>query len=205
MTSDHYLKPYQESIKKHGSNFDATLWANPASQERRFKVFAEMCFLPGKRILDAGCSRGDFGTFLVSQDIAYDRYIGVDALEEVVSFARDRGLPRSEFYQGDFVTDPQVLQVGDPQIICISGSLNTMTDDQLIAVLESAWASTSQSLLFNFLSDCAARGAPQQTGPARRLDTRMLLDWAFQKSWSVAFRQDYFDQGHDAAIHLQKP
>ena len=126
-------------------------------------------------------------------------------MREVVEFARGRGLPRTEFYDGDFIADPTLLGIGQPQVICISGTLNTMTDTQVLAVLESAWTATGESLLFNFLSDRAAASAERQTKPARRLDPLRLLDWALGKTWSVAFRQDYFLLGHDAAILMQKP
>lgn len=201
-----YLQPYRDSAKKHGSDtFDVTLWADPSTQQLRFDVFTQMCFLTGKRVLDAGCSRGDLATFLIDRDIEFDAYIGVDGLSDVIGYAQSRGLPRCQFHCGDFVADPSLLSIGDPQVICISGSLNTMDDEQVMSVLGSAWAATSESLIFNFLSDRAGSGAALQTGPARRLDTLTLLDWALEKTWRVAFRQDYFEHGHDATILMQNP
>ena len=55
---DAYLRPYERSQEQHGSAFEVTLWASRASQTLRFEVFTRMCQLAGKRILDAGCSRG---------------------------------------------------------------------------------------------------------------------------------------------------
>ncbi len=198
------MRPYQESVREHGTSFDVTLWASPHTQVRRFEVFIDTIPLAGKRILDAGCSRGDLAAFLIKSNVSYDRYIGVDALCQVIDYAKKRNMPRCEFHCGDFVADPAVLSIGDPEVICISGALNTMTDKQAMGVLESAWATTSEALLFNFLSDRAGRGAPLQTGPARRLNTLKLLDWAMRQTWAVAFRQDYFRHGHDATILLQK-
>lgn len=205
VTANRYLNPYQESARKHGSSFDVTLWASRDSQERRFGVFTQMCDLAGKRILDAGCSRGDLAHYLLQHEIAYDHYVGVDALCEVISYAQRRDLARCEFHRGDFIVQSALLTTGQPQVICISGALNTMSDDQVALVLESAWSATSESLLFNFLSDRAWYGAPTQTGPARRLDTLGLLRWAMARTWSVAFRQDYFEFGHDATILMRKP
>ncbi len=204
MSNDHYLDPYKKSVRKHGSDFGVTLWANTDSQERRFEVLTQMCFLADKRILDAGCSRGDLAAYLAKRDIPFQSYVGVDALCDVIDFAAKRGLPRSQFRCGDFVADPSILAIGDPQIIFISGSLNTMTDDQAVAVLESAWAATSEALIFNFLSDRAAPQAPLQKDTARRLDTFKLLDWALAKTWAVALRHDYFNHGHDATILMRK-
>ncbi|MEE9211996.1 MAG: methyltransferase domain-containing protein [Phycisphaeraceae bacterium] len=201
---DPYLQPYREAAKRHGSDFAVTLWANRKSQELRFDVFRQMCFLTGKRILDAGCSRGDFAAFLLKRDVAFEHYVGIDALAEVIDYAAGRGLPRCEFRCGDFVTQPELLSIGKPQVICISGALNTMTDEQVRTVLGSAWAAAGETLLFNFLSDRAQRDAPPQDAFARRLNTLDMLDWALGRTWHVVFRQDYFKSGHDATILMRK-
>ena len=202
--SDPYLHPYREAEDTHGSDFAVTLWASPKSQRVRFDVFAQMAPLVGKRILDAGCSRGDFAAYLVQQGIQYERYIGVDGLQGVIDYAQQRGLPESEFHVGDMVNNPDVLRVGEPQVIVISGTLNTMNNRAVRRALENAWNAAGEMLLFNFLSDCTGPGAPPQGKPARRLDTMWLMDWALSKTWAVQFRQDYFDAGHDATILMRK-
>lgn len=205
MSSDaSYLSPYVEATRAHGTGFDATLWASEKSQRVRFKVFAEMCDLPGKRILDAGCSRGDFAAWMGEHHVDYAQFIGVDAVCEMIDYAQTRNLPRSRFFCGDFVTHPDLLREGDPQVVVFSGSLNTMKLDTALAVLEAGWQAAGRTLMFNFLSDRAAPQAPRQTGPAYRLNTMVLLDWALQLSDHVAFRQDYFAHGHDATIRMDK-
>ena len=204
MAEDQYLQPYRESATKHGHSFEVTLWANHQSQVRRFNIFSQMVHLPGKRILDAGCSRGDLAAFLVERKIAYASYVGIDGLHEVIAFASDRQLPRTRFIAGDFLLNPGLLTTGDPQVICISGSLNTMTQGQLFASLEAAWAATTQTLLFNFLTDLALPAAPHQTKPALRHDGLHLIKWATSQTGNVTYRQDYFDHGHDATIMMVK-
>ncbi len=152
MTTDAYLDPYRASAQRHGSNFRVTLWAREQSQRIRFDVFMQMCFLSGKRLLDAGCSRGDLAAHLIEQGIDFAHYTGIDALPNVIEHAQSRRLDRCTFLAGDFVHDTSLLQTGDPQIVAVSGSLNTMTDAQVFATLEAAWAATSETLLFNFLS-----------------------------------------------------
>jgi hypothetical protein len=204
MPQDHYLEPYRRSQRRFGTAFPVTLWADPQSQTRRFEVMANLCFLPGKRILDAGCSRGDFAAFLIERDIPFGRLIGIDALPEVVRYAQSRRFPRCEFHGGDFLTQPALWSKGDPQVVCISGALNTMAEKEVFATLEHAWRVAGQTLAFNFLSDRAGPGAPPQPGPPYRLDTLRLLDWALTKTPQVAFRQDYFKHGHDATIVMRK-
>ncbi|MFW6059682.1 MAG: class I SAM-dependent methyltransferase [Phycisphaeraceae bacterium] len=202
--SDSYLHPYREAADSHGHGFRVTLWASPKSQRRRFEVFAQMAPLVGKRILDAGCSRGDFAAYLAEHDIRYARFIGIDGLESVITYANQRNLPDAEFHAGDFVSDPSLLRLGDPQAIVISGTLNTMNNRTVRRTLEAAWDAAGEMLLFNFLSNRTGPDAPPQGKPARRLDTMWLLDWALSRTWAVQFRQDYFDQGHDATILMRK-
>ena len=199
-----YLAPYHEAHADHGSDFKVTLWANERSQRLRFRVMTEMVFMLGKRVLDAGCSRGDFAAYMRDKDIVFDSFVGVDAVEPVIDFANSRGLPRSRFVTGDFVADASHLSIDQPQVIAVSGTLNTMADDTAIALLQNAWQATSETLVFNFLSDRASKEAPSQTAPARRLPMLTLLDWATQQTPSVRMRQDYFRFGHDATIVMRK-
>ena len=204
MSKPQYLIPYRDWIDDHGPCFGATLWASPESQRLRFEVLTQMVYLPGKRILDAGCSRGDLAAYLNSRNLDYDLYIGVDGMSEAITYAQRQHLPRSRFVCGDFLDDPTLLGLDQPQVVFLSGTLNTMTDDEAFETLEHAWDATQTYLVFNFLSDTCDPDAPPQDDIARRLPTMQLLDWAMSKTWSTVFRQDYFELGHDATILMQK-
>ncbi len=201
---DFYLKAYRHAQSRYGNHFGVTLWANKQSQETRFRIMTELVYLGGKRILDVGCSRGDLASYLLDHDIHYSGYTGIDALPEIVSHARSRNLARCEFMEGDVVHQPALMKIGSPQIVVISGTLNTMDDETAIGVLESAWSSAGEALVFNFLSDTAMDQTSEQSYPARRLPTLKLLNWSLSRTWSVQFRQDYFESGHDATIFMRK-
>lgn len=201
---DNPLDPYRAAVEKHGPSFDVTLWASRKSQRLRFKVIAQSVYLSGKRILDAGCSRGDLAAFLIKHRVAFEKYIGVDGLPGVIDFARGRGLERCAFHTGDLLEDAALWKIGDPQVVVISGTLNTMNDGQVERVLNHAWEAASQTLVFNFLSDRHGPKAPEQHWPARRLSTMKLVDWALSKTYDVTLKQDYFRQGHDATIVMKK-
>lgn len=202
-----YLQPYRDAEQRHGSDFAVTMWARPETQTLRFKVFTQCLNLRDKRLLDAGCARGDLAEYLIQRGVDYAHYHGVDGLDNVVAFARTRGLPRTTFAAGDFVTDATLLAEQSPDVTLLSGTLNTMPLDVATRVLDHAWAGCREALAFNFLADTAGPNAVPQQYPAHRLPTHALLDWAFAQTPYVAFRQDYFRDGHDATIvmHHQLP
>ncbi|MEM8781267.1 MAG: methyltransferase domain-containing protein [Planctomycetota bacterium] len=202
--NDAYLQPYRDAQDRHGSAFDVTMWARPETQTRRFKVFAETIDLRDKRLLDAGCSRGDLAEWLLENGCDYAHYHGVDGLPDVIDFAKTRGLERVSFAAGDFVNQPELLAETKPDVTLISGTLNTMDDATALRVLDAAWAGCAEALVFNFLADTCGPDAVPQQYPAHRLPTRKLLDWALAQTPYVSLRQDYFRDGHDATIAMRR-
>lgn len=201
---DPYLQPYRDAQRRHGTSFDVTLWGSPQTQQARFDTITDMIHLPGKRILDAGCSRGDLAAHLIDRRIPYASYLGIDGVPEIIDHARTRNLPATRFITGDFVRQPRLLKTGNPQIITLSGTLNTMDLPTALTVLGAAWSATSETLIFNFLPDTCGPDAPPQKDPARRLPTFDLLTWALHHSPAIHYRQDYLPAGHDATIAMHK-
>ncbi len=201
------LKPYEDWQAKHGTDFGVTLWASRASQELRFKIFSEMVDLNGKRILDLGCSRGDFAAYLLAGGVEFSHYTGVDGLKDVIGFAGGRGLVRTDFRYFDLLAEGSRLVDacgGGVDVVVISGTLNTMSDDEVFRVLDAAWEVTGEVLIFNFLSDRSGRKATPQDYPARRLDSFGLMGWGFSRTPLLRYAQDYFTHGHDATIYMRK-
>ena len=199
-----YLAVYAEAADRSVPNYRAACWECARSQGRRFEILAGLSSLSGKCVLDAGCSRGDFARYLLDEGIDFARFIGIDAIPEVIAEANRRALARSEFYVGDLVLEPTLLATGKPDVICISGTLNTLTEEQALSVLDSAWLSVTESLVFNFLWTGRVPSRRRRRTSIRRLPTIRLLEWAFERTTQVAFRQDYFDHGHDATIRMLK-
>lgn len=198
-----YLRPYQLAQQIHGPDFRTTLWASRDSQRLRFSVMAEVLDLAGRRILDAGCGLGDFLAFLEEKSIRPARYIGLDALEEVIPRARQRKFDTpAEFHLGDLVADPGLLRTGDPEIICISGTLNTFPEELFFRALDDAFEAAGEALLFNFLS---THHAPRfgSDDVARRHDPVAVMRHGLPLAGTVLVRHDYFD-GHDCTMIWHK-
>lgn len=202
-----YLQPYEEAVATHGPGFRATLWRESGYQRTRFRVMAELLGAMGlanPSLVDAGCGLADFAAYLHEQRVPFQRYLGVEGVAEMADAARQRGLADVRIRVADFAVEPQALLPSpvDEQVLLFSGSLNSFRQEPALAVLDRVWAAGPRALIFNFLSD-ANRLPPAAPGdPAHRFDTRALLNWAFDCTPRVAFRQDYFEGGHDATIAM---
>ncbi len=210
--SSPYLDPYRKAIDEHGPSFEATLWANRDFQTKRFEVFLDLQDFSGRTIIDAGAGQGGFAGCLSEREIAFERYIGLEAIVEQVQQHAALGRAREEMRVADFVADASAFRLDGsadgpkPDVIIFSGSLNTLTPKAMRRTLASAWEATGESLLFNFLSSRTTRKiSKKDAGPARRFDPLALADWALDRTAHVTLRHDYLPYGHDATIVMRRP
>ncbi|MHC4082029.1 MAG: class I SAM-dependent methyltransferase [Planctomycetota bacterium] len=198
-----YLQPYRQAVERYGAGFEATLWNSPEAQALRFDVMIGLLDLDGRAVLDVGCGQGDLAARLLEQRVPFARYVGVDAVAEMIEAAGARRLERCEFICRDAVADPEVLSSAEPDCVCISGTLNTMDEPTARRLVGAAFAAASRAVVFNFLSSRAhPRWADRDPAPARRFDPVRWLDFALGLSSRVTFDQAYFD-GHDATILIE--
>lgn len=203
---DSYLDPYRRALRTFGAGFEATLWSSREGQRLRFDIMLAMARFEGAIVLDIGCGAGDFAAYMIERRIAFRQYLGIDGLPAQIEAAHKRNLSNCEFLTGDVVADPTILdRIGpDPDLICLSGTLNTMSEDVAKAVLVRAWCRAARGLVFNFLSDRAPTPLLYtDLRPAVRFSTVGMIDWAMALSPRVQFRQDYLD-GHDATIAIER-
>lgn len=200
--SDPYLDPYREAVKALGAGFEATLWGTREAQQRRFDVMVDYLDLDDLVVLDVGCGHGDFAARLIERGVRFRRFVGLDALPEVIEAAKARGFAQCDFAAVDLVQDPGAIARAEPDVVCLSGTLNTMDDETARALISACFEAASSAVAFNFLSDrCHARWGDRDLTPARRFDTVAWLDWAMTLTSRVAFTQAYLD-GHDATLIL---
>lgn len=200
-----YLAPYADAMKTHGASFEATLWASKKKQVGRFVVIASMADLTGRVIVDAGCGMGDLAVFCEERGISYGRYIGLEAMGDMVGAAREKGLAEARFEESDFAADAGVfdrLAKSDrTDLVVFSGSLNTFEPDAAFEVVTKAFRSSREGVVFNFLSAKNHERDPIDPAPAKRFEPSEMLEKALGLTPRVLFRQDYFD-GHDATIAM---
>jgi len=198
-----YLQPYRDAVERFGAGFKATLWTSAEAQTLRFDVMIGLSRLEGRAVLDIGCGPGDLAARLLERQVPFARYVGVDAMAEMIEAAGGRGLDRCEFICRDAVTEPAILSSGEPDYAFISGTLNTMNERTARHLVGAAFGAAARGVAFNFLSTRVhPRWAGRSTAPARRFDPLRWLDFALGLSSRVTFTQAYLD-GHDATILIE--
>ncbi|NQX90391.1 MAG: methyltransferase domain-containing protein [Halioglobus sp.] len=200
--SKRYLEPYRRAVEELGAGFEATLWNSRAAQLLRFDVMIDLAGFEDCVVVDIGCGQGDLAGRLIELEVPFKRYVGVDAISEMITLASQRELCRSQFQVLDAVAQPTMLQQLAGDVACLSGTLNTMDQTTACNLVRAAFDASAQGVVFNFLSDRHHdRWSDKQLEPARRFNTVGMLDWALQLSSRVAFTQSYLD-GHDATIAI---
>ncbi|MDD4890690.1 MAG: class I SAM-dependent methyltransferase [Phycisphaerae bacterium] len=201
-----YLRPYHLAAQAHGADFRTTLWNSRASQRIRFEVMAESFEFAGRRVLDAGCGMGDLLAFLEETGHAPARYVGVDALAQIVDGARRQvrhfATP-AEFHIGDLVVQPELFGLGEPEVVAISGTLNTLGEPEFFAMLDRAFAAPTVALAFNFLSTRHAPFHARATSTIVRMDPAKVFDHGLSLTRKIIVRHDYYD-GHDCTMVWEK-
>jgi len=197
-----YLQPYRDSVKAYGGTFEATLWRSKAGQITRFATFQKFVDFTDVSILDVGCGIGDFAQFLHDQQIAFDSFHGIDAMDDMIITANNRHLERSTFSTADIVTSHGDLPSAD-WITC-SGTLNAMGEELAISIIDALFDHCTVGLAFNFLSNQCDRDPKKESlEPASRFDTPSLLQHVLKQTPYISFTQEYLG-GHDATIVMRK-
>ncbi len=213
-----YLEPYAKAVKEHGPGFEALLWNSADAQNRRFDAITSLCHPSGRVIADMGCGQADFALWLNQQKIPCKRYLGVEAIQELQTLSQERikdlNLGEAKILHGEFVADEglfdRLVRDEGVDLIVFSGSLNTLEQDQAVAVLKRAmealdggrgWGGGG-ALVFNFLAQSPAEPERAVMPPAKRFATLRMIRWALVQSPLVSYRQDYL-QGHDATICIR--
>jgi len=209
-----YLRPYTEAAEQHGAAPAAMLMASQAWQQQRFSVLASTVPITDRTVADIGSGRGDLLAWLYNNDIPYLRYLGVEAVAEFDAFARERAededLPDAEFVLADFVADQQLFErlvaEHDVDVFLFSGSLNTLTEADALAVLDRAFEALADKpgavLAFNFLAGGGDWLRPSTDLPRR--DSSRWIAWALERTPLVTFCQSYL-AAHDATIVMMRP
>ncbi|HSF41218.1 MAG TPA: class I SAM-dependent methyltransferase [Thermoanaerobaculia bacterium] len=193
-----YLYPYHDARQQGMKGFHALLWYSQEGQRARFEAIARSCPLADLEILDAGCGRADLLGYLLERGILPAHYTGLEGIPASLRAARRKKYARCKILAGDFVREPEKLQVG-ADVVVFSGSLNTLSRPQFYSTLGAAWAATGQWLVFNFLSAKLWAGDPWLTWHRRS----SVLAFCRSLGGEPRFDESYLEG--DCTIAVRRP
>ncbi|GAB4389497.1 MAG: class I SAM-dependent methyltransferase [Thermodesulfovibrionales bacterium] len=161
---------YDAQFRLHGDRPEAVRWS-PAGQLERYRLMVEMSpGLPGSRVLDYGCGKGDFLGFLEDRGISV-RYTGLDINPTLIEFARAK-YPGRDFR----VFDVEERDLEEPfDYVYLCGVFNNRVEgvgDSLRNVMGLLFRHARRGLAVNCLSSHARDKAPElnYTDPAGLMD-----------------------------------
>ena len=92
---------YTDSLRRHGTTPLGVGWSDEISHTLRFQVLAQIIDPRHEfTVADLGCGYGAFYDFLVASNIPPVKYFGYDISDAMISEAKRRRLPGSEFLKG---------------------------------------------------------------------------------------------------------
>ena len=136
---------YHASIMEHGLNARGVHWHSSQAQEIRFKQLLALLPADTRSVVDAGCGFGDLYWFMSDKQRESIEYIGIDALEVMVSEAQIR--TGRTIYQSDILNEP--LPSGD--FFFCSGALNILTRYEAHRFIRRCYDASNRGVIFNFL------------------------------------------------------
>ncbi|UCN00464.1 class I SAM-dependent methyltransferase [Sulfurimonas sp. SWIR-19] len=140
-------KFYKAALKQYGATAYGLHWASDAHQSLRFEKILTFLDedLRNNTLVDAGCGFGDFYSFLHTNGLHVNKYIGIDSLKEMCDIAREK--TECEIIRAD-ITKVR-LPVAD-YYIC-SGALNILTPFETELFIRNCFSSCTKGFVFNAL------------------------------------------------------
>jgi SAM-dependent methyltransferase len=147
---------YESHVKRFGYGFRALGYGRRRSQEKRFRVVAQLGDLHGARLLDVGCGFGDLLAWLRARGIQ-PRYTGLDLTAAMIErcrerFADDCASGAARFVTGDVLAfQPE----GSYDYVVASGLFGYAARDTRVRIrptLERLFSMTEVGMAVNFLS-----------------------------------------------------
>ncbi|MBK5969857.1 MULTISPECIES: class I SAM-dependent methyltransferase [Thiorhodovibrio] len=182
---------YQAAIDLHGTTAEGVHWNSRRTQECRFDALRALLpeDISALTLADIGCGFGDLHQYLARNQDLPGCYIGIDALESMVSEARER--TGADIHLLDALADP--LPQAD-YYLC-SGAMNTLTKYETYCFIERCFAASHQGFVFNLL-----RGRDDEADVFNCRHPDEVRQWAEQLGAGVAFREGYLRNDFSVAM-----
>jgi SAM-dependent methyltransferase len=170
--SEGMVSRYSERYKKMGYDVKTLGWGSREQQIFRFhQVLQSGIALSGKSVIDIGCGFGDFGKFLLEQNIQFSQYFGWDINPDLIAEA----------------TADVGVMMGVLNLDFKNRIDNFEYSKQLI---QTGFKLVKEVLIVDFLSTRLSSDYPKEDFVFYH-DPGQVLDFALSLSDNVSLRHDY--------------
>ena len=185
---------YDQLIGTYGHDPRSCDYGRASSQERKFRVLADVMPLEGKRVLDVGCGFADFYDYLTER-YGQVHYEGVDITPQMIAKAQELhpelALSVTDILESNLSAPYDLVTANGIFYLLGEGAWERM--QQLIARM---FALSSHAVAFNTLSTLASEHEPGEF----YADPTMLLAYCQTLTPWVTLRHDYLQ--HDCTVYL---
>ena len=149
---------YQQKIAEEGINSPQSLGDRTSEKDWKFYslLFQDLDLDGTVSILDIGCGKAELLPFLQNSysQIAIDRYLGLDLVEEFLDLAR-LNYPRHEFQQVNFISDRFLPQQPFTIVVALGVLVSRVRDYEEFVeyFIRKMVRCTSGYVLFNLISE----------------------------------------------------
>ncbi len=150
LSKEYIISFFNKSLQLHGDNPESLRWSR-AGRYLHYKALLDVNMdMRGKKILDYGCGKGDFYTFLLSEGIETN-YTGFDINENLIIHARNE-LPQCRFKVFDIELE-ELTEDFDFIFLCGVFNLKVKGIEETVRiVLKKLFNQCKSALIFNALS-----------------------------------------------------
>jgi SAM-dependent methyltransferase len=163
VTSGILIDYYADQLSRYGDTPLGAAWPDGQGQKLRFKTFERI--IEGRSgkdevtVLDLGCGTGSFYSYILENKLNYIKYIGVDVLEDALSFARHK-FSDVPFYNIDILSCSENALSSVKSDYVIANGLFTVkrhaTDEQMwqfmAEMIAKMWPYVNKGIIFNVMS-----------------------------------------------------
>ncbi len=138
---------YTAALKKYGDTAQGVHWNSIDSQQRRFKVLANLICDDFRHlsIVDAGCGFGDFYRYLCDNAQQPQNYTGLEIMEPMVETAKER--TSCTILQCDVLND----ELPSADYYVCSGAMNILTRFETHLFIRRCYEASTKGFVFNLL------------------------------------------------------
>jgi SAM-dependent methyltransferase len=196
--SEQMIERYSRRYREMGYNVKTLGWGSTEQQQYRFQqTLSVPVEFAGKSVLDIGCGFGDYGDFLIRENIEFEKYTGWDINVDLIREAQTRKSAEAKFeFQVENIALLEEKQDAKFDVGVMLGVLNLNLKGKVDNYeyskknISTAFSLVKDVLIVDFLSTNLSLDYPKEDFVFYH-DPLKMIEFAFTLSSNVVLKHDY--------------